>query len=106
MYLTADDSVKLLEAVQGEYAERDYCILTLFLNCGLRVSELVGLNLTDFQRDTVRVTGKGGKERTVYLNEACADAITSTCRTVSARTTGIKTRCSSAATATASVSRR
>ncbi len=75
VYLTADDSVKLLEAVQGEYAERDYCILTLFLNCGLRVSELVGLNLTDFQRDTVRVTGKGGKERTVYLNEACADAI-------------------------------
>ena len=75
VYLTEDDSIKLLEAVQGEYAERDYCILTLFLNCGLRVSELVGLNLTDFQRDTVRVTGKGGKQRTVYLNEACAEAI-------------------------------
>ena len=75
VYLTADDSVRLLEAVQGEYAERDYCILTLFLNCGLRVSELVGLNLSDFQGDTVRVLGKGNKERTVYLNDACRLAL-------------------------------
>ena len=75
VYLTTDDSLKLLESVQGEYAERDYCILTLFLNCGLRVSELVGLNLTDFQGDTVRVLGKGNKERTVYLNDACKAAL-------------------------------
>ena len=75
VYLTADDSVRLLEAVQGEYAERDFCILTLFLNCGLRVSELVGLNLSDFQGDTVRVLGKGNKERTVYLNDACRLAL-------------------------------
>ena len=75
VYLTTDDSVRLLEAVQGEYAERDYCILTFFLNCGLRVSELVGLNLTDFQGDTVRVLGKGNKERTVYLNQACKAAL-------------------------------
>ena len=61
--------------MQGEYAERDYCILTFFLNCGLRVSELVGLNLTDFQGDTVRVLGKGNKERTVYLNQACKAAL-------------------------------
>ena len=73
VYLTAEDSVRLLDAVQGEYAERDYCILTLFLNCGLRVSELVGLNLTDFQDDTVRVLGKGNKERTVYP-ERCLPA--------------------------------
>lgn len=75
VYLTTDDSVRLLQSVQGEYAERDFCILTLFLNCGLRVSELVGLNLTDFQGDTVRVLGKGNKERTVYLNEACKLAL-------------------------------
>ena len=68
VYLTAEDSVRLLDAVQGEYAERDYCILTLFLNCGLRVSE-------DFQDDTVRVLGKGNKERTVYLNDACRLAL-------------------------------
>ena len=47
-YLTTDDSVRLLESVTGPYAERDYCILTFFLNCGMRVSELIGLNLTDF----------------------------------------------------------
>ena len=58
-YLTTDDSVRLLESVTGPYAERDYCILTFFLNCGMRVSELVGLNLTDFKDDTVRVLGKG-----------------------------------------------
>lgn len=75
VYLTTDDSVRLLESVQGEFAERDYCILTLFLNCGLRVSELVGLNLSDFQGDTVRVLGKGNKERTVYLNDACNAAL-------------------------------
>ncbi len=75
VYLSTDDSVRLLEAVQGDYAERDYCILTLFLNCGMRVSELAGLNLTDFQDDTVRVLGKGGKQRTVYLNDACLAAL-------------------------------
>lgn len=75
VYLTTEDSLQLLDAVQGEFAERDYCILTLFLNCGMRVSELVGLNLSDFQGDTVRVLGKGNKERTVYLNEACAAAL-------------------------------
>lgn len=74
-YLTADDSVHLLEAVQGPFAARDYCILTFFLNCGMRVSELVGLNLTDFKDDTVRVLGKGDKERTIYLNDACFAAL-------------------------------
>lgn len=74
-YLSTEDSLRLLQSVEGEYRERDYCILTLFLNCGMRVSELVGLNLQDFQGDTVRVTGKGNKQRTVYLNEACAAAL-------------------------------
>lgn len=73
-YLTAEDSMKLLENVGGPFAERDFCILTLFLNCGMRVSELAGLNLGDFQGDTVRVLGKGGKERVLYLNEACKAA--------------------------------
>lgn len=75
VYLTVEDSKKLLETVQGSFASRDYCILTLFLNCGLRVSEVAGLNLTDFQGDTVRVLGKGHKQRTVYLNEACQAAL-------------------------------
>ena len=54
---------------------RDYCILTLFLNCGLRVGELVGLNVQDVREDTIRVLGKGNKERQIYLNEACLEAI-------------------------------
>ncbi|MCI8855810.1 MAG: tyrosine recombinase XerC [Clostridiaceae bacterium] len=74
-YLTAEDSMQLLESVEGPFAERDYCILTLFLNCGMRVSELAGLNLGDFQGDTVRVLGKGGKERVLYLNDACKAAL-------------------------------
>lgn len=74
-YLTTEDSLRLLEAVDGPFRERDYCILTFFLNCGLRVSELVGLNLSNFQQDTVRVRGKGDKERTVYLNDACRMAL-------------------------------
>jgi site-specific recombinase XerD len=61
--------------VDGQFKERDYCILTIFLNCGLRVSELVGLNLGDIQGDSMIVTGKGNKERMVYLNAACIDAL-------------------------------
>jgi len=74
-FLTAEDSMQLLESVEGPFAERDYCILTLFLNCGMRVSELAGLNLGDFQGDSVRVLGKGGKERVLYLNDACKAAL-------------------------------
>ncbi len=75
-YLTLDESVALLNAVDGKYKERDYCIITLFLNCGMRLSELVSLNLTDIRsNNTLVVTGKGNKERTVYLNDACIDAI-------------------------------
>lgn len=77
-HLTLEDSINLLNSVNGKYAERDYCILTLFLNCGLRLSELVNLNLTDISSEyTLKVLGKGNKERIVYLNQACIDAINS-----------------------------
>ncbi len=76
-YLTLDQSLQLLSlASGGKYAERDYCILTLLLNCGLRRAELVGLNLADVRSDnTLRVIGKGNKERILYLNEACQQAL-------------------------------
>lgn len=76
-YLTLEQSIELLNAVDGKHKERDYCIITLFLNCGIRLSELVGLNVTDIRPDaTVRILGKGNKERIIYLNSACVDAIT------------------------------
>jgi site-specific recombinase XerD len=75
-YLTLEQSLELLNAVDGPYKERDYCIITLFLNCGLRVSEMAGLNYTDVRNDnTIRVVGKGNKERIIYLNDACVSAI-------------------------------
>lgn len=75
-YLTLEQSIELLNAVEGPYKQRDYCIITLFLNCGLRLSELVGLNYNDIRTDnTMRVLGKGNKERIIYLNAACIDAI-------------------------------
>ncbi|MCI6908085.1 MAG: tyrosine recombinase XerC [Clostridiales bacterium] len=74
-YLTADEAGTLLDAVDGQFKERDYCILTLFLNCGLRVSELAALNLSSIQDDSLRVHGKGSKERIIYLNDACRDAL-------------------------------
>lgn len=75
-YLTLDESLNLLNAVDGKFKERDYCIITLFLNCGMRLSELVSLNLSDIRsNNTIVVTGKGNKERTIYLNNACIDAI-------------------------------
>lgn len=74
-YLTLDESKRLLEAVNGKNIERDYCIICIFLNCGLRISEIVGLNLDDIKVDHIRVLGKGNKERIVYLNDATAQAI-------------------------------
>lgn len=75
-YLTLEQSIALLDSVEGKFKERDYCILTLFLNCGLRLSELIGINLSHIKDDnTLRVLGKGNKERTVYLNAACVAAI-------------------------------
>ncbi|NCB52378.1 MAG: tyrosine recombinase XerC [Clostridia bacterium] len=74
-YLTLDESKRLLTAVDGVNKERDYCILSLFLNCGLRISEIVGMNVSDVQEDSIRIKGKGNKERIVYLNDACVEAI-------------------------------
>lgn len=74
-YLTLDECIQLLGSIDGDNAERDLCIITLFLNCGIRISELVGLDLTDIRGDRLRVLGKGNKERVVYLNAACLSAI-------------------------------
>ena len=80
-YLTLNESLTLLETIKEDKDSRnvvrDYAIVTLFLNCGMRVSELVGINLSDINRDrtSLRVTGKGAKERIIYLNEACQTAL-------------------------------
>ncbi len=75
-HLSIEDSLELLSVVDGPNKERDYCILTLFLNCGMRLSELCGLNLSDIHSDgTLRLLGKGNKERIVYINDACDEAI-------------------------------
>jgi site-specific recombinase XerD len=74
-YLSLNESTQLLSSVDGANKERDFCILTLFLNCGLRISELAGIDLTDIRADSLRVLGKGSKERIVFLNDACADAL-------------------------------
>ena len=76
-YLNLEQSLELLAHVNTKFPERDYCILTLFLNCGMRVSELCGINLSDIDltEKQLRLLGKGNKERIVYLNEACINAI-------------------------------
>lgn len=74
-YLTLEQSAALLKAVSGPNEKRDYAILMLFLNCGIRRSELVGLNLTDVYEDRIRVVGKGNKERFVYFGSSCRKAI-------------------------------
>ena len=74
-YLTLQESAALLQAVSGQNQARDYAILMLFLNCGIRRSELVGLNLTDVYEDRIRVVGKGNKERIVYFGTACRKSI-------------------------------
>lgn len=74
-YLNIEESKRLLNSVEGENSERDYAIITLFLNCGLRLSELVNININRIRNDTLTVIGKGDKERTIYLNNACLRAI-------------------------------
>lgn len=74
-YLTKDDCLTLLKAIDGPNKERDFCIVIFFLNCGLRLSELVSLNYNDIRSDrSMKVTGKGNKERIIYLNDACIEA--------------------------------
>lgn len=80
-YLTLDESLTLLQTVaadtESKTRERDYAIITLFLNCGMRVAELCGINMADIdsQMRSMRVVGKGNKERIIYLNDACRDAL-------------------------------
>lgn len=77
-YLSVDESISVLsEAVNSDdpFAQRDYCILTLFLNCGMRLTELCNIDISDIKEDTLTVIGKGGKERTIYLNQICVQAI-------------------------------
>ena len=74
-YLTLEQSIELLNAVEGKFKERDYCILTFFLNCGMRLAELVAMNYNDIKPDhTAQIIGKGNKKRIIYLNDACMDA--------------------------------
>ena len=75
-YLDLESSFSLLEAANG-MDKRDYCMLILLLNCGLRVSELTSIDISDIKKDSLVVSGKGSKERTIYLNNACKDAIES-----------------------------
>lgn len=78
-YLTLEQSQDLLESAEddGNYSARDYCIITLFLNCGMRLSELVGLNLSDinFTENKMKLLGKGNKERYIYFNNACRESL-------------------------------
>lgn len=74
-YLTLEESKALLQSVSGPNQARDFAILMIFLNCGIRRSELVGLNLTDVYEDRLRVVGKGNKERVVYMGTSCRKAI-------------------------------
>ncbi len=82
-YLTLEQSIELLVNVATPFPKRDYCIVTFFLNCGMRLSELVGINMKDIRKTrnsdgnqvyTLKVLGKGSKERIIYLNQACVDA--------------------------------
>lgn len=74
-YLNIEESKLLLSSVDGLNKERDYAIITLFLNCGMRLSELVSINLNKIKNETLTVIGKGSKERTIYLNKACIISI-------------------------------
>lgn len=77
-YLNLNESVKLIHTAydsKSASSKRDYCMITLFLNCGMRLSELQGINISDIKEDTLTVIGKGNKERTIYLNAACLRAL-------------------------------
>lgn len=76
-YLTLEQAQQLLASIESDHYERDYCMITLFLNCGMRLAELCSIDLNDFsiENRTLRLWGKGNKERIVYMNEACIDAL-------------------------------
>ncbi len=74
-YLTLEQALELLTHIETNLTERDFCIITLFLNCGMRLSELCGINLSDIHDNRLKLLGKGNKERVVYLNNSCLNAI-------------------------------
>ena len=74
-HLELDESLKLLQVVDGQYKERDFAIILMFLTCGMRLEELVNINLSDLRNNVLVITGKGNKERTVYLSESCVTAV-------------------------------
>lgn len=75
--MSLEQSIELLKNIDSKHKSRDYCIICLFLNCGMRLSELVGLNIADYSKEsrTLRLFGKGSKERIVYLNDSCIEAV-------------------------------
>ena len=77
-YLSLDESITFLKSIEGKHQQRDLAMFVLLLNCGLRLSELVGIDIPDidFEKRTLRVIGKGDKERIVFLNDLCVDALT------------------------------
>ena len=74
-YMNLDEANSLLDSINSRIYERDFCIITLFLNCGMRLAELCSINLSSIKDDTIKIIGKGNKERTIYLNDACLSAI-------------------------------
>lgn len=74
-YLNLEEAKRLLSSIEGINKERDYAIIVLFLNCGLRISEIVNLNLADIYDDRLYIKGKGGKTRVVFLNDSCVEAL-------------------------------
>lgn len=74
-YLNIEESKQLLNSIDGQFSERDFAIITIFLNCGLRLSELVGINLNNIKGTSLTVIGKGDKERSIPLNQACITAL-------------------------------
>jgi len=74
-YLNVEESKQLLNSIEGKFSERDYAIITIFLNCGLRLSELVGININNIKGSVLTVIGKGNKERSIPLNQACIRAL-------------------------------
>lgn len=74
-YLNLEEAKRLLSSIEGINKERDYAIIVLFLNCGLRISEIVNLNIADIYDDRLYIKGKGGKTRVVFLNDSCVEAL-------------------------------
>lgn len=82
-HMNYEEAVSFIATVRNDTSQtdflriRNFCIVTLFLNCGMRLSELVSINLNDIDRflRSVRIIGKGNKERIIYFNDACRAAL-------------------------------